>query len=55
MSKMFDDLKEGLQDSISEAKTKNKQLKRNYISNTLSRSHNEPHRKKSISHKIFTK
>lgn len=55
MSKIFDDIKEGLQDAILEAKTKNKQLKRNYILNTLSRSPHDPHREKSISHKIFTK
>lgn len=34
MSKMFDDLKEGLQDAIIEAKSKKKYLKRNTVSYT---------------------
>ena len=55
MSKMFNDLKESLQDAILDAKSSKKNLKRNYISNTLSRSPHDPHREKSISHKIFIK
>lgn len=55
MSKMFNDLNEGLKDAILDAKSSKKHLKRDNISSTLSRSQDDPQRKKSISHKIFTK